>query len=128
MKKFGSIFAVLLAAGLTLTSCGAEKTVSAMAAEAIEQDLGGEIDLSACKYCEEKKMIYVAFDAAGLGDDQAVLVLDEEGAVSKIMYQHIYDTIENEDHEKNKQYGDFALAMNDVNMGDDRWLDEALPE
>lgn len=126
MKKFKYLIACFLFTLIVLTACGAAKPVSAVAVNAIEQDLGGKISPSSCKYCEEKKMIYVAFDADGLEDEQAVLVLDDEGNVNKILYQHIYDTITEDDHDKNKQYGDFALAMNDVNMGDDRWNDVEL--
>lgn len=123
MRKRNKGLAVLLLPALLLTSCGSEPSVAAMSVNAIEKDLGIEITPAVCKYNEEKKLAYVEFTGEAYPSDQAVLKLDENNQVERILYQHIYEGLTPDDYEMKKLYGDYALAALDIEIGDDRWVE-----
>lgn len=102
---------------LTFSACGSESSenkVVSNARELINQDLSDDISINKCLYSEKDNAIYMSYSSDEHGDDEAIILLDD----NTIIYESVYSTIKEDDYEKIIKYGDYAVLMYQIALDD----------
>lgn len=89
---------------ITLCSCITNNKVK-VSENIISKDLSSEVTIDTCLYNEEYNAIYVEFYSSRYGDDDAIILLDDES----IFYTSVYETIPEDDYAKIIEYGNYAI-------------------
>lgn len=111
----------------TFTACGTESSESKIisnAKEIIDADLSDDISINKCLYNEGENAVYLKFYSFEHGNDEAIIFLDN----NSVFYESINSTIEDDDYDKQIEYGDYAVLMYQltVNGGDEKWIEIEL--
>ena len=77
-----------------------------------------------CLYNEESNAVYVKFYSFEHGNDEAIILLDDDS----IFYSSIYSTIKEDNYDKFIEYGDYALMMYEIASDNDNWVEVELSE
>lgn len=106
------------------TACGTESSESKIisnAKEIVNNDLTDDISVNKCLYNEDKNAVYLKFYSFEHGNDEAIIFLDN----NSVFYESINSTIEDDDYDKQIEYGDYAVLMYQltVNGGDGKWIE-----
>lgn len=105
---------------LLLTGCeGSKENIISKSKNIIEQDLGTDCNIGQCYYNEEVNVAYIKFFSMSNGEDDAVIMLDD----NTIYYGSVYSTIKEDDYDKIIEYGDYALYSSQVNLNDEDWVE-----
>lgn len=112
---------------LVFTACSSKSSESKIisnAKEIIDADLSDDISVNRCLYNEEKNAVYLKFYSFEHGNDEAIIFLDN----NSVFYESINSTIEDDDYDKQIEYGDYAVLMYQltVNGGDEEWIEIEL--
>ena len=115
------LFAIVV---FTFTACGSESSenkIISSAKEIIDKDLTDDISINKCLYNEEANAVYLKFYSFEHGNDEAIILFDD----NSIFYESINSTIEDDDYEKQIEYGDYTVLMYQiiVNGTDDQWTE-----
>lgn len=109
---------------LTFTACGSESSESKIISNAkdiVDRDLSDDVSINKCLYNEKANAVYLKFYSFERGNDEAIILLDD----NSIFYESINSTIEDDDYEKQIEYGDYAVLMYQiaVNGSDEQWTE-----
>lgn len=123
MKTFKAkliLFVVIIV--FSFTACGSkssESKIISSAKEIVDNDLFSDIYINKCLYNEDKNAVYIQFYSFEHGNDEAIILLDD----NSIFYESINSSISDDDYEKQIKYGDYAVFMYQltVNGTDDKW-------
>ena len=115
------LFAIIL---ITLSGCSSENKIDIKSKDLINKDLSDDISINKCLYNEESNAVYVKFYSFKHGNDEAIILLDD----NSIFYSSIYSTIEEDDYDKVIEYGDYTLMMYEITSNDDNWVEVELSE
>lgn len=115
---------ILLAVMLifVFTACDSESSESKIvssAKEIVDNDLSDDISINKCLYNEEENAVYLRFYSFEHGNDEAIILLDD----NLVFYESVNSTIDDDDYEKQIEYGDYTVFMYQltVNGGDEKW-------
>ena len=120
-EKLILLFVIVI---FTFTACSSESSESKIisnAKEIIDKDLADDISINKCLYNEDENAVYLKFYSFEHGNDEAIIFLDD----NSVFYESINSTIEDDDYEKQIEYGDYAVLMYQltVNGGDEKWTE-----
>lgn len=128
MKKIKAkiilLFATII---LTFSACGSESSESKVVSDAkelINQDLSDDIFVNKCLYSEKDNAIYIKFNSEKHGDDEAIILLNDDS----ILYESVYSTIKEDDYEKIIEYGDYTVLKYQITMSgsDGDWEEQDI--
>lgn len=120
-EKLILLFVIVI---FTFTACSSESSegkIISNAKEIIDKDLADDISINKCLYNEDENAVYLKFYSFEHGNDEAIIFLDD----NSVFYESINSTIEDDDYEKQIEYGDYAVLMYQltVNGGDEKWTE-----
>ena len=123
-EKLILLFVIVI---FTFTACSSESSegkIISNAKEIIDKDLADDISINKCLYNEDENAVYLKFYSFEHGNDEAIIFLDD----NSVFYESINSTIEDDDYEKQIEYGDYAVLMYQltVNGGDEKWVEIEL--
>ncbi len=130
MKKIKAkiilLFATII---LTFSACGSESSESKVVSDAkelINQDLSDDISVNKCLYSEKDNAIYIKFNSEKHGDDEAIILLNDDS----ILYESVYSTIKEDDYEKIIEYGDYTVLKYQITMSgsDGDWEEQDISD
>ncbi len=112
---------------LILTACSSklsESKIISNAKEIIDADLSDDISINKCLYNEEENAVYLKIYSFEHGNDEVIIFLDD----NSVFYESINSTIEDDDYDKQIEYGDYTIMMYQltVNGGDEKWIEIEL--
>lgn len=107
---------------ITLSACSSENKIDIKSEDLINKDLSDDISINKCLYNEESNAVYVKFYSFKHGDDEAIILLDD----NSIFYSSIYSTIKEDDYDKVIEYGDYSLMMYEITSDDNNWVEVEL--
>lgn len=119
--KFILLFVIIF---ITLSACSSGNKIDAISKSLINKDLSDNISINKCLYNEESNATYVEFYSFKHGDDEAIILLDD----NSIFYGSVYSMIEEDDYDKIIEYGDYVLMMYEIESDSDKWVDVELSE
>ena len=97
------LFAII---SITLSACSSENKIDITSKSLINEDLSDDISINECLYNEESNAVYVKFHSFEHGNDEAIILLDD----NSIFYSSVYSTIKEDDYDKIIEYGDYAIC------------------
>ena len=111
----------------TFTACGTDSSESKIisnAKEIIDADLSDDISINKCLYNEVENAVYLKFYSFEHGNDEAIIFLDN----NSVFYESINSTIEDDDYDKQIEYGDYTIMMYQLtaNGGNEKWREIEL--
>ena len=109
---------------ITLSACSSENKIDVTSKNLINEDLSDDISINECLYNEESNAVYVKFYSVSYGNDEAIILLDD----NSIFYSSVYSTIEEDDYDKIIEYGDYTLMMYEIASHNDNWVEVKLSE
>ena len=109
---------------ITLSACSSGNKIDITSKNLINEDLSDDISINKCLYNEESNAVYVKFYSFEHGNDEAIILLDD----NSIFYSSVYSTIKEDDYDKIIEYGDYTLMMYEIENGNDDWVDVELSE
>ena len=109
---------------ITLSACSSENKIEITSKSLINEDLSDDISINKCLYNEESNAIYVKFYSFDHGNDEAIILLDD----NSIFYSSVYSTIKEDDYDKIIEYGDYTLMMYEIASDSDNWIEVELSE
>ena len=115
------LFAII---SITLSACSSENKIDITSKDLINEDLSDDISLNKCLYNKESNAVYVKFYSFKHGNDEAIILLDD----NSIFYNSVYSTIEEDDYDKVIEYGDYALMMYEIANDNEDWVEVELSE
>ncbi len=120
-EKLILLFVIVI---FTFTACSSESSegkIISNAKEIIDKDLADDISINKCLYNEDENAVYLKFYSFEHGNDEAIIFLND----NSVFYESINSTIEEDDYEKQIEYGDYAVLMYQltVNGGDEKWTE-----
>lgn len=115
---------LLVIISITLSACSSEKKIDITSKNLINKDLSDDISINKCLYNEESNAVYVKFYSISHGNDEAIILLDD----NSIFYSSVYSTIEKDDYDKIIEYGDYTLMMYEIASDNDNWVEVTLSE
>ena len=115
------LFAII---SITLSACSSENKIDVTSKSLINEDLSDDISINECLYNEESNAVYVKFYSFEHGNDEAIILLDD----NSIFYSSVYSTIEEDDYDKIIEYGDYTLMMYEIASNSDNWVEVELSE
>lgn len=107
---------------LTFTACGpksSESKIISSAKEIVGKDLSDDISINECLFNEESNAIYIKFTSDKHGDDEAIILFDD----NSVFYESIYSTIKEDDYEKIIEYGDYTVMKYQIESNDENWVE-----
>ena len=109
---------------ITLSACSSGNKIDIISKNLINEDLSDDISINKCLYNEESNAVYVKFYSFEHGNDEAIILLDDDS----IFYSSIYSTIKEDDYDKIIEYGDYTLMMYEIANDNEDWVDVELSE
>ena len=109
---------------ITLSACSSENKIEITSKSLINEDLSDDISINKCLYNEESNAVYVKFYSFEHGNDEAIILLDD----NSIFYSSVYSTIKEDDYDKIIEYGDYTLMMYEIASDSDNWVEVELSE
>ena len=109
---------------ITLSACSSGKKIDVTSKNLINEDLSDDISINKCLYNEESNAVYVKFYSFEHGNDEAIILLDD----NYIFYSSVYSTIKEDDYDKIIEYGDYTLMMYEIASDSDNWVEVELSE
>ena len=109
---------------ITLSACSSENKIETTSKSLINEDLSDDISINKCLYNKESNAVYVKFYSFDHGDDEAIILLDD----NSIFYSSVYSTIKEDDYDKIIEYGDYTLMMYEIASDSDNWIEVELSE
>ena len=109
---------------ITLSACSSENKIEITSKSLINEDLSDDISINKCLYNEESNAIYVKFYSFDHGNDEAIILLDD----NSIFYSSVYSTIKEDDYDKIIEYGDYTLMMYEIASDSEDWVEVELSE
>ncbi len=109
---------------ITLSACSSENKIDITSKGLINEDLSDDISINECLYNKESNAVYVKFYSFEHGNDEAIILLDD----NSIFYSSVYSTIEEDDYDKIIEYGDYTLMMYEIASDNDNWIKIELSE
>ncbi len=107
---------------LIFTACGSESSGSKIISNAkdiVDKDLSDNISINACLYNEEANAVYLKFYSFEHGNDEAIILLDD----NSVFYEGIFSTIEDDDYDKVIEYGDYTVMKYQIENNDEHWTE-----
>lgn len=106
------------------TACSSESSESKIISntkEIIDKDLSDDVSINKCLYNKEENAVYLEFYSFDHGNDEAIIFLND----NSVFYESINSTIEDDDYDKQIEYGDYTVLMYQltVNGGDEQWIE-----
>lgn len=115
---------LLVIISIVLTACSSVNKIDVTSKNLINEDLSDNISINKCLYNEESNAVYVKFYSFEHGNDEAIILLDDDS----IFYSSIYSTIKEDDYDKIIEYGDYTLMMYEIASDNDNWVEVELSE
>ena len=115
---------LLVIISIVLTACSSVNKIGVTSKNLINEDLSDNISINKCLYNEESNAVYVKFYSFKHGNDEAIILLDDDS----IFYSSIYSTIKEDDYDKIIEYGDYTLMMYEIASDNDNWVEVELSE
>ena len=109
---------------ITLSACSSGNKIDITSKNLINEDLSDDIFINKCLYNEESNAVYVKFYSFKHGNDEAIILLDD----NSIFYSSVYSTIKEYDYDKIIEYGDYTLMMYEIASDSDNWVEVELSE
>ena len=109
---------------ITLSACSSGNKIDIISKNLINEDLSDDISINKCLYNEESNAVYVKFYSFKHGNDEAIILLDD----NSIFYSSVYSTIKEDDYDKIIEYGDYTLMMYEIASDNDNWVEVELSE
>ena len=109
---------------ITLSACSPVNKIYVTSKNLINEDLSDDISINKCLYNEESNAVYVKFYSFEHGNDEAIILFDD----NSIFYSSIYSMIKEDDYDKIIEYGDYTLMMYEIVNGNDNWVEVELSE
>lgn len=109
---------------ITLSACSSGNKIDITSKDLINEDLSDDISINKCLYNEESNAVYVKFYSFEHGNDEAIILLDD----NSIFYSSVYSTIKEDDYDKVIEYGDYTLMMYEIANDNEDWVDVELSE
>ena len=109
---------------ITLSACSSGNKIDITSKNLINEDLSDDISINKCLYNEESNAVYIKFYSFGHGNDEAIILLDD----NSIFYSSVYSTIKEYDYDKIIEYGDYTLMMYEIASDSDNWVEVELSE
>ena len=109
---------------ITLSACSSWNKIDITSKNLINEDLSDDISINKCLYNEESNAVYIKFYSFGHGNDEAIILLDD----NSIFYSSVYSTIKEDDYDKIIEYGDYTLMMYEIASDSDNWVKVELSE
>ena len=109
---------------ITLSACSSGNKIDIISKNLINKDLSDDISINKCLYNEESNAVYVKFYSFEHGNDEAIILLDD----NSIFYSSVYSTIKEYDYDKIIEYGDYTLMMYEITSDSDNWVEVELSE
>ena len=109
---------------ITLSACSSVNKIDIISKNLINEDLSDDISINKCLYNEESNAVYVKFYSFKHGNDEAIILLDD----NSIFYSSVYSTIKEYDYDKIIEYGDYTLMMYEIASDSDNWVEVELSE
>ena len=109
---------------ITLSACSSGNKIDIISKNLINEDLSDDISINKCLYNEESNAVYVKFYSFEHGNDEAIILLDD----NSIFYSSVYSTIKEDDYDKIIEYGDYTLMMYEIASDSDNWVEVELSE
>ena len=115
---------LLVIISITLSACSSGNKIDITSKNLINEDLSDDISINKCLYNEESNAVYVKFYSFEHGNDEAIILLDD----NSIFYSSVYSTIKEDDYDKVIEYGDYTLMMYEIANDNEDWVDVELSE
>ena len=115
---------LLVIISIVLTACSSVNKIDITSKNLINEDLSYDISINKCLYNEKSNAVYVKFYSFEHGNDEAIILLDDDS----IFYSSIYSTIKEDNYDKFIEYGDYALMMYEIASDNDNWVEVELSE
>ncbi len=109
---------------ISLSACSSGNKIDITSKNLINEDLSDDISINKCLYNEESNAVYVKFYSFEHGNDETIILLDD----NSIFYSSVYSTIEEDDYDKIIEYGDYTLMMYEIASDSDNWVEVELSE
>ena len=110
---------------ITFSACSSENKIDIKSKDLINKNLSDDVSVYECLYNKESNAAYVKFYSFKHGDDEAIILFDD----NSIFYESIYSTIKEDDYDKIIEYGDYTLMMYQINVnGGENWIEVKLSE
>ena len=109
---------------ITLSACSSGNKIDITSKNLINEDLSDDISINKCLYNEDSNAVYVKFYSFEHGNDEAIILLDD----NSIFYSSVYSTIKEDDYDKIIEYGDYTLMMYEIASDSDNWVEVELSE
>ena len=109
---------------ITLSACSSGNKIDITSKNLINEDLSDDISINKCLYNEESNAVYVKFYSFEHGNDEAIILLDD----NSIFYSSVYSTIKEYDYDKIIEYGDYTLMMYEIASDSEDWVEVELSE
>ena len=119
--KFILLFVII---SITLSACSSGNKIDITSKNLINEDLSDDISINKCLYNEESNAVYIKFYSFDHGNDEAIILLDD----NSIFYSSVYSTIKEDDYDKIIEYGDYTLMMYEIASDSDNWVEVELSE
>lgn len=114
------LFVVLsLSLSACLLSVKGENKISSTSENLISDDLSDNVSIYKCLYNEEYNSAYVKFHSYLYGNDEAIILLDD----NSIFYASVASTIKENDYDKIIEYGDYILMMYQIENNNNDWVE-----
>ena len=115
---------LLVIISITLSACSSGNKIDIISKNLLNEDLSYDISINKCLYNEKSNAVYVKFYSFEHGNDEAIILLDDDS----IFYSSVYSMIKEDDYNKIIEYGDYTLMMYEIENGNDDWVDVELSE
>lgn len=115
---------LLVIISITLSACSSVNKIDVTSKNLINEDLSDDISINKCLYNEESNAVYVKFYSFEHGNDEAIILLDD----NSIFYSSVYSMIKEDDYDKIIEYGDYTLMMYEIASDNDNWVEVELSE
>lgn len=115
---------LLVIISIVLTACSSVNKIDVTSKNLINEDLSDDISINKCLYNEESNAVYVKFYSFDHGNDEAIILFDD----NSIFYSSVYSMIKEDDYDKTIEYGDYTLMMYEIANGNDNWVEVELSE
>lgn len=109
---------------ITLSACSSGNKIDVTSKNLINKDLSDDISINKCLYNEESNAVYVKFYSFEHGNDEAIILLDD----NSIFYSSVYSTIKEDYYDKIIEYGDYTLMMYEIANDNEDWVEVELSE